>query len=151
LGSGRTVRHRLAFYRETILLDSPDSDTRAWDYPVAELLKAFEDQDCITGHGIGPPSLGTQYVARIMEAPQNEMGVKSGYRALVLWLVWTSSLMVAVLRVFGAHFTYFRTYGGMQGYQDFMLNAYLWLLIGTLFRLPALVARDNNSVPGEKA
>jgi hypothetical protein len=30
------------------------------------------------------------------------------------------------------------TYEGMQAYQDFILNAYLWLLLGVLFRLPKL-------------
>jgi amino acid permease len=30
------------------------------------------------------------------------------------------------------------TYGTLNGYQDYILNAYLWLLIGILFRLPAL-------------
>jgi hypothetical protein len=30
------------------------------------------------------------------------------------------------------------TYEGMQAYQDFILNAYLWLLLGVLFRLPEL-------------
>ena len=26
--------------------------------------------------------------------------------------------------------------GGIQAYEDFVLNAYLWLLLGILFRLP---------------
>jgi len=30
------------------------------------------------------------------------------------------------------------TFQGMQAYQDFVLNAYLWLLLGILFRLPKL-------------
>jgi hypothetical protein len=30
------------------------------------------------------------------------------------------------------------TFGGLQPYQDFILNAYLWLLLGVLFRLPKL-------------
>jgi hypothetical protein len=30
------------------------------------------------------------------------------------------------------------TFQGMQAYQDFVLNAYLWLLLGILFRLPTL-------------
>jgi hypothetical protein len=30
------------------------------------------------------------------------------------------------------------TFQGMQAYQDFVLNAYLWLLLGVLFRLPKL-------------
>jgi hypothetical protein len=30
------------------------------------------------------------------------------------------------------------TFEGLQPYQDFILNAYLWLLLGVLFRLPKL-------------
>jgi hypothetical protein len=30
------------------------------------------------------------------------------------------------------------TYGGIQAYEDFLLNAYFWLLLGLLFRLPTL-------------
>jgi hypothetical protein len=30
------------------------------------------------------------------------------------------------------------TFSGLQAYQDFILNAYLWLLLGVLFRLPKL-------------
>ncbi len=32
------------------------------------------------------------------------------------------------------------TFTGMQPYQDFVLNAYLWLLLGILLRLPTLAA-----------
>jgi hypothetical protein len=30
------------------------------------------------------------------------------------------------------------TFGGIQPYEDFLLNAYFWLLLGVLFRLPSL-------------
>jgi len=30
------------------------------------------------------------------------------------------------------------TFEGLRPYQDFVLNAYLWLLLGVLFRLPTL-------------
>jgi hypothetical protein len=30
------------------------------------------------------------------------------------------------------------TFQGMQAYEDFVLNAYMWLLLGILFRLPKL-------------
>lgn len=30
------------------------------------------------------------------------------------------------------------TFGGMQPYEDFVLNAYFWLLLGVLFRLPII-------------
>jgi hypothetical protein len=30
------------------------------------------------------------------------------------------------------------TFAGIQAYEDFILNAFLWLLLGILFRLPTL-------------
>ena len=30
------------------------------------------------------------------------------------------------------------TFGGMAAYEDFLLNAYFWLLLGMLFRLPTI-------------
>ena len=30
------------------------------------------------------------------------------------------------------------TFGGIQPYEDFLLNAYFWLLLGVLFRLPTI-------------
>ncbi len=163
---------RWGFYRDTISLDSPDSETtsRAWTYPVGELLKAVSDRDWLIGHGIGTASLGGQYVKRIMEAPATNIGVESGYGNLILefgilgligWLIWTFTLM------FSAGATVFRlkgtwafplafsilwfafvllfpiAYAGLDAFQNFVMNAYLWLLVGILFRLPALVAQDQ--------
>jgi hypothetical protein len=33
------------------------------------------------------------------------------------------------------------TFGGMVPYQNFVTNAYLWLLVGILFRLPELLTQ----------
>ncbi|HVH70325.1 MAG TPA: hypothetical protein VNB49_04350, partial [Candidatus Dormibacteraeota bacterium] len=30
------------------------------------------------------------------------------------------------------------TYEGILSYEDFLMNAYLWLLLGVLFRLPSI-------------
>jgi hypothetical protein len=30
------------------------------------------------------------------------------------------------------------TFAGMQPYEDFLLNAYFWLMLGILFRLPSI-------------
>jgi hypothetical protein len=35
------------------------------------------------------------------------------------------------------------TFGGIQSYEDFLLNAYLWLLLGLLFRLPTLAPSEQ--------
>jgi hypothetical protein len=90
----------LSFYRETVLLDSKDSETvnRTWDYPLSNLLAAFSDREWVVGHGIGTASLGVQYVSHLLGQPAPQIGVESGYGTLVtesgifgliLWLVWT--------------------------------------------------------------
>jgi hypothetical protein len=168
------VGARWSFYWDTISPNSPDSETanRTWDYPVSQLQRALSDRGWLTGHGIGVASLGGQYVSRIMEVPTVEVAVESGYGALilelgvlglVLWLAWTSSLMLFAFKVliklkgtwafpmavsifwFAFYILFPRTYLGIQAYQDFILNAYLWLLVGILFRLPALVAQTASS------
>jgi hypothetical protein len=175
----RVIGARWAFYRETISPDSPNSETafRAWKYPVTNLFWALSDPDWVTGHGIGTASLGTQYVSRIMEVPATTFGVESGYGNLIvelgilgpiLWLVWTLSLLFAAGKAvwrlkgtwafpvafsilwFSFYLLFPRTYGGIQGYQDFVLNAYFWLLVGILFRLPALVRGTGGEIQGSR-
>jgi hypothetical protein len=160
-------------------LDSPDSETanRVWTYPVTELGKALSDPDRILGHGIGTTSLGGQYVSRIMQVPSTRFVVESGYGSLilemgilglVLWLAWTSILVIEAFKTllklkgtwafplalsifwFTIYLLFARTFQGIVAYQDFVLNAYLWLLIGILFRLPGLVAQDSNSEVGTR-
>jgi len=161
----------LAYYRETLMPDSEYSQTgdRSWDHPVGELLKAFSDPDWMTGHGIGTTSLGTQYVARIMHVPAVNVSVESGYGNLILelgvlgpivWLVWTSGLLYAagktLLKLKGTWafplalsvlwFAFLvliaLTWESFAAYQNFVLNAYLWLTMGILFKLPKLVAQE---------
>jgi hypothetical protein len=42
------------------------------------------------------------------------------------------------------------TFAGIQAYQDFVMNAYLWVLLGILFRLPKL-AQAAQLVPSVSA
>jgi len=35
-----------------------------------------------------------------------------------------------------------QTFGGLFSYQNYVCNAYLWLLVGMLFRLPDLLAHS---------
>jgi hypothetical protein len=117
------------------------------------------------GYGIGTLSLGTQYVARIFHAKPPTVGVESGFGGLILemgvmglalWFVMSFAIVVSAWRVvkvlrgspwFPLAFVIFwyaglllfpLTFNGLQPYQDFVLNAYLWLLLGILFRLPSL-------------
>jgi hypothetical protein len=166
------VGARWQLYRETLSPDSPEFEAgaRAWDYPESELLKAFSDPDWVVGHGIGTSSLGSQYVTRIMDAPPTDIAVENGFGTLILefgilgpilWLVWSLSLMFASLQVvltlkgtwaFPVAFSilwlsffllFAMTWGGIGGFENFVLNAYFWLLVGVLFRLPELVSQRD--------
>jgi len=163
------VGSRWAFYSETLSPESPAYDVtrRAWDYPVSEFLKAFDYGNWVIGHGIGTASLGVKYVGLLLGKPLPEIGVESGFGCMILemgilgpilWLIWTAALLCSswkiLLRVRGTPlyaigfpifwFAFLLllpfTYGGLQPYQNFILNAYFWLLIGILFRLPDLAA-----------
>jgi hypothetical protein len=158
---------RLAIYQETLTPNSPYSELthRGWDYPVQNFLAAFSYERWPYGYGIGTTSLGTQYVARIFGAQRLAVGVESGYGALVvemgiggllLWIVMSLAILISAWKVvrtlkgsplFPVGFVIFwyaffllfpATFGGIMAYEDFLLNAYLWLLLGILFRLPSI-------------
>jgi hypothetical protein len=171
---------RLAIYQETLMPNSPTSELthRSWDYPVQNFLAAFSYDRWPYGYGIGTTSLGTQYVARIFGAERLGVGVESGYGALVvemgivglvLWIVMSLSILISAWKVvrrlkgsplfpvgfvilWYAFFLLFpATFGGMQPYEDFLLNAYLWLLLGMLFRLPSLAPSEQFAATGPGA
>jgi hypothetical protein len=158
---------RLAVYQETLSPDSPTSEltNRTWTYPVENFLGAFNYERWPYGYGIGTTALGGQYVARFFNVKSPVIGVESGYGTLVvemgiggliLWLVMSVAILFAAWKVvkklkgspwFPLGFVIFwyafvllfpATFGGMQPYEDFLLNAYFWLLLGLLFRLPTL-------------
>lgn len=166
------VGARWELYRETLSPSSPEFEAggRAWDYPASELCKAVADPDWLVGHGIGTASLGSQYVTRIMGVPSTDLAVENGFGTLILelgilgpilWLVWSISLTMAALNVtlklkgtwafpvafsilwFSFFLLFAMTWGGIGGFENFVLNAYFWLLVGVLFRLPALI--DQNA------
>jgi O-antigen ligase len=158
---------RFAFYDETLSLDSPQSELvyRATDYPLKNFLAAFDFPRWPYGHGLGTASLGAQYVARIMHAPPMGIGVENGYGeiilelgivGLILWVIMSVSISFSAWRIvkklrgsilFPIAFVIFWyvfmvlvpfTFNGLNTYQNFVMNAYLWLLIGVLYRLPTL-------------
>ncbi len=157
---------RLAFYSETLSPQSPASELahRMGNYPLRNFLFAFDYPRWPYGYGVGTASLGGQYISRLFHI-QPVPGVESGYGTLVvemgilglaLWIVWTVAVILAAWRVvrklkgtpwFPLGFAIFwfailllfpMTYMGIQAYQNFVLNAFLWLLLGILFRLPTL-------------
>jgi hypothetical protein len=93
------------------------------------------------------------------------IGVENGYGTLIvemgigglaLWLIMSASVLIAAWKVvcklkgspwFPLGFMIFwyaflllvpLTFYGIQPYQDFVLNAFLWLQLGILFRLPSI-------------
>jgi hypothetical protein len=158
---------RVAFFSETLSPSSGTSElqNRTWDYPLRNFLAAFSYDRWPYGYGIGTTSLGTQYVARFFHAKPPVTGVESGFGTLViemgigglvLWFVMSFAILFSAWRVvkklrgspwFPLAFVIFwyaglllipMTFNGIQPYEDFVLNAYFWLLLGILFRLPTL-------------
>jgi hypothetical protein len=158
---------RLAFYTETLSPESPRSELahRVGDYPLRNFLYAFDYPRWPYGYGIGTASLGGQYIGRFFHIQPPVAGVENGYGTLIVemgilgllfWVVWTGALARSVWKAvsslkgspwFPLGFAIFwfavlllfpMTYSGMASYQNFVLNAYLWLLLGILFRLPTL-------------
>jgi hypothetical protein len=155
-----------AFVSETLSIGGEGSElaNRAWDYPIRNLMGAF-GENWMTGYGTGMNSLGMQYVGRLLDQPIPEHSVESGFGALViemgflgllLWVVFATVLLwqgwkvVVSLREnvyfpigfaiwwYAVEGLVLLMYFGMQAYQDYVNNAYLWLLIGVLYRLPKL-------------
>jgi hypothetical protein len=162
---------RVAFYQQTLSPSSPTSELgwRAWGYPVSEFSKAFRYPNWVLGSGIGTRSLGGQYLTRILGAPNVTEAVESGYGnfmlengipGLLLWLVFTGAVITScwnvVRRLRGTAlfpvgfvifwFVFIVLFPGMAGglsYENFVINAYLCLLLGVLFSLPALLEADS--------
>jgi hypothetical protein len=158
------VASRIAFYTENLLpSNSNELAYRSQEYPLKNFLAAFDYPRWDIGYGIGTFSLGIQYIARIFKIPQVGAGTESGYGGLVLelgvgglilWLIMSTAIVVTAFRVviklrgtawFPVGFVIMwyaflllfpQTFAGLAPYQDFVLNAHLWLLLGILFRLP---------------
>jgi hypothetical protein len=169
---------RLAYYTETLNPSSSvyEGGSRFRDYPIQNFLDAFTKSHWIVGNGIGTASLGGQYVAKLLGTPQFNIGVEEGYGQLIiemgilapfLWILWTAVLLyhswkivrsLRGTRLFAIGFAFFwyafyllypMTYIVLSAYQNYICNAYLWLTVGILFRLPSILA--NPSVPAMNA
>jgi O-antigen ligase len=164
------VSSRFAVYSETLSPDSPASELvfRSRDYPLKNFLLAFEHPLWPTGYGIGTASLGIQYVTRIMHAPPMRIGVENGFGQLIielgimgllLWIFLAIAISISTWRIakslrgtswFPISFAIFwyafllllpKGYISFVSYQDYLMNAYLWILLGILYRLPDLAQK----------
>jgi hypothetical protein len=158
---------RISVYSETLSPTSPGSELlhRSRDYPLANFLAAFDYPRWPYGYGIGTISLGSQYVSRIFQVRPPVFGVESGFGCLIVemgilglifWIIVSLAIVISAAKVarglkgspwFPLAFMILlyaivlllpMTFASINGYQDFVLNAYLWLLLGILFRLPKL-------------
>lgn len=168
--------HLVAVYRFCIETLSPlaRETELAWRPYVywQDIVRAVRESG-VVGHGTGTASLGLQYVYDLdyMYADQlYPYAIEGGYAAviwefgllgLVVWLWWTTRLVIASVQatrslrgsrfywlgialsifIFCFLFPYF--FLGMQVYQNYVINAYHWFLCGLLFRLPALVGQSE--------
>jgi hypothetical protein len=108
-----------------------------------------------------------QYVAKLLHSPFQGKWTESGWGELilemgilapVLWVIWSGALVYCSWRVarrlrqtafFPIAFCILwfeflllgpMTFGGTSGYQNYVNNVFLWLLVGMLFRLPKIAA-----------
>jgi len=158
------VGSRLAIYSETLSPYSSRSELgfRSRDYPLQNFVAAFAYPRWPYGYGIGTASLGVQYVARIMHAIPMNIGVENGYGQLVielgivgllLWIFLAYAITRSAWRAaknlkgtvwFPIGFAIFwytfllafpMSFYGYVTYQDFVMNAYFWLMLGVLLRI----------------
>jgi hypothetical protein len=166
---------RIAFYTQTLSPESSayEGTWRGFGYPLKNLTEAFTAPNWMLGNGIGLASLGRQYVAEIVKQPPPNLWVEEGFGVLIvelgivapfLWLLWSGALIYYCWKVVrglrGTRFfpvalaitwyalllLVFLTWGGLSIYQNYINNAYLWLLVGVLFRLPDLLQNTRSVV-----
>jgi len=164
------IAPRVAFYTESFDPSSRGYEVgnRTWDYPIKNLVNAVNQPLWLTGMGLGTASLGTQYVAKVTGQPQIENWVEEGYGQLILelgilapflWILWTGALVIMAFRItrnlrqtrffplamaiswYAFLLLFPFTYGGLSPYQNFVGNAYFWILVGILCKLPVLFAQ----------
>lgn len=168
------VASRFAVYSETLSPSSPASELayRVKDYPLRNFMLAFDHPLWPYGYGLGTASLGIQYVARIFQAQPMHMEVENGYGQLVvelgivglfLWILLSIAVSLSAWKIarqlrgspwFPLGFVIFwyafvllvpKGYISLVSYQDYLMNVYLWLLLGILFRLPEISQKAMQS------
>ena len=172
----KEIGARFAFTKKLCRLTARKTSfkSRAVNYTWDETAKAFAFPGFWTGHGTGTTALGTQYVKRILgqarpkymvEAGWGDLVIEMGVLGLVLWFCWTTALMVVMwgvvvrlketayfplasaILLYSFLLLFPMTWGGLDSYENFVMNAYLWLLLGVFFRLPVLAQGESTTDP----
>jgi len=163
---------RLQFYTDTLLPNSSDYQLgfRTWDYPLNNLLMAFDQPNWVWGNGIGTTALGTQYVQRLVGNTSMPATVEEGFGTMIiemgilapfLWILWSVSLLYFAWKVTRSlrQTRYFPialaitwycfvllflwTWGSLDAFENYTCNIFLWLLVGVLFALPDIASTSN--------
>lgn len=168
----KEVGARYAFYSETLFpsYSSYELGNRLWDYPVDNLMYAFQQPNWLWGNGTGTASNGVQYISSRLGVPRPNIGVENGWGAMmlemsilapVLWVFFMISFLLQGYKVLKMlKKTYFfpialsilyfsfillgpMMFGGVAAWHNFINNAYFFVLAGILFRLPSILPRQN--------
>lgn len=166
---------RLGFFSQTLLPSSSayQLSQRSWSYPMSELAKSLSGPHWVVGNGTGTDSLGAQYVSEFLKEPMPQVAVEEGFGQLIaemgilaplLWIIWAAATVGACWRItrslketrffpiamaivwYVFLLLFAMVYMGMDAYQNYVNNAFLWLLIGILFRLPELARQSTTLV-----
>jgi hypothetical protein len=177
--SPRTFNANWDYFSQTMSPSGSGSEfqRRVVDYPLLNLEMAFERPHWVMGYGTGTSSLGVQYIAEALHAPRFQVGVENGIGSLIvemgllgpfLWFGWVGALLISAWRIVRQvrRTAYFPVAFGifwfsflllivmsaltMNSYENFVSSAYLWILVGILYRLPQL-AQLPQPVPVSKA
>ena len=163
---------RFEWYKQTLDPRSPNNEwTQRVDAYVTNTTGGLQIGG-LFGRGTGTESLGKQYLSGDPNLYEGRYLVEGGYAALAvewgvigvtLWLVWSFAWITrqwgsvnsarghrsaaAGFILFGwmLFFLFFGFVSGLQAFQNFVANAYFWLLSGLVFALP-IAARDRRDV-----
>lgn len=167
----KEVGARYAFYSETLFpsYSSYELGNRLWDYPVDNLIYAFQQPNWFWGNGTGTASNGVQYISSRLGIERPGIGVENGWGTLmlemsilapILWIFFTISflrygykVLISLKRSYffpiGLCILYYSflllgpmTFGSVTAWHNFINNAYFFVLAGILFRLPSLLPRS---------
>jgi hypothetical protein len=166
---------RLLWYQRTLDPGSQENEWLfRWDAYGGDTLRGVALGEFI-GQGTGQESLGKQYLYGGSErSPIGLYEVEGGYAAvavewgivgLALWIGWTvawarrqwqavrmargSPAAAAGLVFLGwmLFFLFLRFFTGLQAFQDYIANAYFWLLSGVIFALPEAARHRQEDGP----
>jgi len=158
------------YYSTTLSPSSSEGElfTRPVQY-WKDTVFAFNESG-LFGHGTGTESLGLPYVYHMdlyEDFDSSLYRVEGGYASvlwewgivgLILWLLWTSAVVWGLARqsrllkgtgwyamgvcttIYAAFLLFPWFYMGLNFYQQYVAQAYLWFMIGIVYRLPSLQA-----------